>query len=799
MNTVIMKKSLILVPAFVLLVGVAHAQEHASRLDTLVKKFRQYREQSLQEKIYGHIDRTFYITGETLWFKIYAVDGTLHRPLDLSKVAYAEVVDKANFPVLQAKIALRNGQGHGSFFLPASLMSGHYKLRIYTSWMKNFPAEFFFDEVFTLVNPFVASNQRGKKPAPAYSVDLFPEGGNLVSGIRSKLGFRILDSQGTGANIRGWVLNDKNDTVASFAPTRSGIGHFFLMPSVAERYRVALDHETKAATTFSFPVVHPAGYVMQVTDSAESVRVTVMAGGVAAENIYLFAHARHSIVHAETKFHHGKTIFEIPKNKMAEGITHFTLFNNRFQPLCERLYFIFPEKRLDIEISTNQKVYSPRKKVFVSLKSKADEGLIANMSMSVYKIDSLSRREGTHIHPYLWLSSDLTGRIEAPDYYFNNRGPAVNAAMDNLMLTHGWRRFEWKNIFTDNSPFEFLPEVSDHIMTITVKDQGQERRGIFTYMASPGKSVRVYGAWTDNDGQLRFQVKDFHGPRRIILQTRGDTTEAYTINVHDPFSSTRDEDTLPPLHLDPALEENIVSRSIAMQVQDIFAHEYGDKTAASPIVDSSAFYGKGDATYYLDDYTRFPVMEEVMREYVPEVFVRKRKDGFHFIVAQAGAAAGVLPGDPMVLLDGVPILDVDDIMRMDPLRVKKLEVVKHMYHLGQASLPGIVSYTTYEGDLGGMELDPQSLSLNYEGLQLKREFFKPGYSREDIDKRRIPDQRHLLHWESDIVTDQHGDAVVEFSTSDVTGRYRIVVEGLNHKGYAGTQTYEFTVNSPDTQ
>lgn len=179
---------------------------------------------------------------------------------------------------------------------------------------------------------------------------------------------------------------------------------------------------------------------------------------------------------------------------MVEGITHFTLFNSRLQPLCERLYFTFPEKRLDIGISTNQKIYSPRKKVSVLLKSKVGEGVPAKMSMSVYRIDSLSAGERTHIHPYLWLNSDLSGTVESPDYYFNDRGPGVNTAIDNLMLTHGWRRFDWKEIFTDKTSFGFLPEVRDHIVSITVKDQGQPRRGIFTYLASPARSIRVYGA-----------------------------------------------------------------------------------------------------------------------------------------------------------------------------------------------------------------------------------------------------------------------------------------------------------------
>ena len=101
-----------------------------------------------------------------------------------------------------------------------------------------------------------------------------------------------------------------------------------------------------------------------------------------------------------------------------------------------------------------------------------------------------------------------------------------------------------------------------------------------------------------------------------------------------------------------------------------------------------------------------PVMEEVMREYVPGVFVRKRKDGFHFIVLDL-VNGGVLPGDPMVLLDGVPILDVDDIMAVDPRRIRKLEVVNRQYHLGQAVFFGIVSYTSYQGDLAGVEVEDE--------------------------------------------------------------------------------------------
>src|SRR5687768_14339674 len=123
MKSLNMKKILSFFAFSILFAFTAFCQE--SQLDTLVKKFGQYREVALQEKIYAHLDRNFYLTGETLWFKIYMVDGGFHKPIDVSKVAYAEILDRAGFPVLQAKIEMKNGTGNGSFFLPASLSSGN--------------------------------------------------------------------------------------------------------------------------------------------------------------------------------------------------------------------------------------------------------------------------------------------------------------------------------------------------------------------------------------------------------------------------------------------------------------------------------------------------------------------------------------------------------------------------------------------------------------------------------------------------------------------------------------------------
>ncbi|WP_040397732.1 MG2 domain-containing protein, partial [Cesiribacter andamanensis] len=183
------------------------------------QKFDRHTRQAVLEKLYVHTDRSFYLAGESMWYKVYAVNGSLHTPLDLSKVAYLEILDAQNKVVLQTKIALEAGTGKGSFYLPLSLSSGTYKVRAYTSWMKNFGPEYFFEKEISLVNSFVVPQLTAQTPGMAgIDVQFFPEGGDLVTGINTKVAFKAVGSTGKGQDFRGAVQNSRGDTVALLHP-----------------------------------------------------------------------------------------------------------------------------------------------------------------------------------------------------------------------------------------------------------------------------------------------------------------------------------------------------------------------------------------------------------------------------------------------------------------------------------------------------------------------------------------------------------------------------------------------------
>jgi hypothetical protein len=186
-------------------------------------------------------------------------------------------------------------------------------------------------------------------------------------------------------------------------------------------------------------------------------------------------------------------------------------------------------------------------------------------------------------------------------------------------------------------------------------------------------------------------------------------------------------------------------------------------------------------------------MEEVMREYVSEVQVRRSQNSFRYKMLNTPYKL-FFENNPLVLLDGVPVFDIDRIISFDPLKVKKLDLVPRRYFQGSVSYEGIASYSTYSGDLGGFELDPNALIIQYAGLQLQRQFYTPVYETGQQINSRIPDFRNLLYWNPDVKFNSAGKQEISFFSSDINGRYAIVVQGNTADGRAGYVSKTFTVD-----
>lgn len=767
--------------------------------DSISKRFIKYSEQNLQERIYVHTDRDLYLAGEILWFKLYNVNTGSNTSIDFSKVAYVEIIDKDQKPVLQAKIAIDKGSGSGSLYLPVSLSSGNYQFRAYTSWMKNFNPDFYFEKNIRIVNTLtkpekqLVLNEEGK-----FDIQFFPEGGNLVESLPSKVAFRAIDNQGKGIDFKGTLVDENNNTTLSFKPLKFGIGSFSFNPENGKTYRALIEipgskiiiKELTSAKT---------GYVLQLENAGEEqIKVKIYGNeGPSNQRLILFVHTRQDKKLSEIiNLVGGKAEFLVEKNKLSEGISHFTLFNNSGKALAERLYFIRPSAQLDLDIKADKTVYRTRNKVSIELSLKDEKGIDTDASVSVFA-SSAAGSDESDIFNYLWLKSDLKGNIESPGYYFKNKDAIANEALDNLMLTHGWRRFVWQNVIASNKPvFGFVPEIDGHIIHGRIIDTRTQApaNNILAYLSLPGKKLHLYGARSNNLGHISFHTRDIYGPSELVAQTDTQRDSTYKIEILSPFSKEYSSTRQTELILNEDIRKQLFTQSLSSQIQNVYSSNKL-RTFYPALIDSSAFYLKPDKTYLLDDFVRFNTMEEVLREYVAEVPVTRQKDDFSVWVTVRPHLINIPKSvKPLIILDGVPIFDSGNkIIKYDPKKVRSLDVVAQKYFLGALNFEGILNFTTYKGNLPDFQLDTRATVIDYEGLQLKREFYSPVYESAIQAESRIPDFRNVLYWSPDIKLNSGGKKVISFYTSDQENNYTIMLQGLSSSGKAGSASLNIEV------
>ena len=137
---------------FCLLSLSSFGQDRQDFLDVVSDKFLKYCNSVPREEIYVHTDRQEYVAGEDVWFSIYLIDRQTSKPSGSGKIAYLEILNPENRPVVQKRISLENGFGPGQIIIPDTISSGIYTLRAYTNWMKNFLPENCFSKNLVIHN-----------------------------------------------------------------------------------------------------------------------------------------------------------------------------------------------------------------------------------------------------------------------------------------------------------------------------------------------------------------------------------------------------------------------------------------------------------------------------------------------------------------------------------------------------------------------------------------------------------------------------------------------------------------------
>ena len=328
----------------------------------------------------------------------------------------------------------------------------------------------------------------------------------------------------------------------------------------------------------------------------------------------------------------------------------------------------------------------------------------------------------------------------------------------------------------------FHPEYEGEIIRARVS--GTDEAGLrevsqkFAFISAPGSGENIYTESIGTDGQTAFYTSNIYGDHEMFLEIEGvDRERVCHLELISPFLDLQPGD-IPALTLSPSYAKALETRSFGMQLEKIF--DADTLYEALPLREHLVLDRQKCIRYNLDDYTRFPVMEELFVEFIPEMRTR-RVDGVQQIQVRVSDMLNnyYFPsGTALVLLDGVPVLDHAKILAYDPLLVRRIDIYPDSYLFGIRGFSGIVNFVTYKGTLPSMQFEDNVRIVDYQGCSLPLAYTCAGVGRD------YPDFRQTLYWHPLLTLGPGETLEVECKTPAYGGRFEAVAEGLTEAGAA---------------
>ena len=446
----------------------------AGKLSNMAASLDSFRNRVPVEKVHIQFDKPYYALGDTIWMKAYVVDeSNLLSPL--SKLVYVELLSDADSVKIGLRLPVTAGLAWGSITLSDSLLTeGNYHIRAYTTLMRNFPSEFFFDKPIKIGNgidpaarALLAQLKAGvslgnalAKADTAISVQFFPEGGDMVNGLSSVVAFKALGTDGLSRDVSGTVVDKAGKVVVGdLHAEHAGMGTFTLLPEAGNAYSAVITFAGGLQKKFALPKAKDTGYGLSVTQNEVNMVVRIDAAEALLNKgeVSLVVQANNMVLYTGRKVLSASGfVTVIPKKRFPGGILQFTLFAPDYTPVAERLVFLRRDEHLNVRIVPDKPDYTKRGKVHLNLEVTGADGkpAIGAFSMAVTDDGKVPYNEADEktIFSNLLLTSNLKGFVEHPNYYFMDTTAVRLRQLDNLLLTQGWRRFVWQDVLADKLP-----------------------------------------------------------------------------------------------------------------------------------------------------------------------------------------------------------------------------------------------------------------------------------------------------------------------------------------------------------
>lgn len=645
-----------------------------------------------------------------------------------------------------------------------------------------------------------------KTTSTTTDVQFFPESGSLVQGLPNKIGFKATHPNGLGEDIKGTIVDNEGTEITNFETSYLGMGNFSLNPLPGKTYQAKVMFKNGMEKIFNLPKVETSGYILSVnnTDTTKiGVKVLLSDDLVGKGNLQLLAQQNGKIAFS-VKISTSKNfaVANLPKSEFPSGISVLTLFNQEAIPVAERLIFVNNTfDKIKIDINNLKAQYDKRSPFLVDLLA-TNEGSPIQGSFSISVTNSSAvepdLENETNILTSLLLKSELKGYIEKPNSYFMANQSKALANLDQLLLTQGWRKIDWKTIASAQPQVQrFKAEtdlkISGNVSTYGGKPISNSKVSLFTM----SMGIVAIDTLTDIGGDFSFTKLNFPDSTKFVINSLNEKGKSSRSNAKIKLNLTpRQRVTENTNNGDVEINVNqqlknylknsddyfleqmkrgMLTRTIQLDKVDIIGQK-SQKSASSSLVSG----GKADYTFTKKDLSNVTLLS---------TYITSRTG----IPSSQRAPGGMSIGSMTIILDG--LVYAGGIDMLNPQDIESIEVLKNMNNTsiyGIRGGNGVLVVNTKKGGYdpeGGEGANP--IVYYPKGYATPRQFYSPRY---DTSPDAKPDFRNTIYWNPSIVSSTEGKFKLDYFNADVPGIYRVVIEGFDMMGNLARKTFTYQVN-----
>lgn len=783
--------------------------------DTLLDKLELYSRVNPSNLLFVHTDKTLYTNNETIWFSAYLIESGKTYSQKHTILSVAMVREDNREVILQDQYLMKDGLSFGSMGLPDSIPPGNYRfiastnaldknghplavftqpLTIKSITFNNFTAALsLLDSVVTggavrarvtvtlkdpdpksktkpgiaysvgkgekqtavfkqnessyimtipaaqlsQANPVLLTSVTYNKEVQYLSVKLpeikssgihirfFPEGGNLTEGMESVVGWETRTSNDVPVALRG-ILYRGNVPADTISTNTYGIGSFKLKPDGSSyTLKVTENNYLSRDTVYTLPGAMKEGIILHLADAVVNDTLQISLFSRSPRDVQVLIHnyrKAFALVVVQAKPIGTKVTVALPA--LPKGVSTVTILDDTGRPLAERLFFAHYDRKITAAIQTDKAAYNRKEKVSVKLKltdqdGKPVQGIISVAVVQDNRIESSKQQD---IESYVYLNHDLGNLPKDP----SGRGFDNKDYLEDILLVKGWRRFTWQNLID--------AKVQD---TLTI--QTPQITGRVKYNNKPLKKPIDFSVMRDSLFELLTTAADgsFIIHENQLLTTEGRKVLA-SVNEKNKIGYTIETDN-------PFIEINQVLAD-QFEIQNTGFVPVGENTTDQQLKGMERMIAlqevvvKGNNNELL--YGRKgPKGSNNCGDYVDEW-------GYLNYLPSAGSASNTQP------IKGQRYRIRTDIKGDGPGQNTVFKVQSIVYS-------------------GCITVQPKN-TFSIEEIYMAKEFYGV-----DSESAKLSEPQYIstLFWKPGVVINTNGEAQISFISGDITGKFRIVVQG----------------------